>query len=153
MPDSKHPRCHPLLVDDDRDFMILLRRGLEKAGVPRSQIRSCYDGDEAVKTLSGDGAIPSFVLLDLHLPGRTGLEVLEWIRSAPPGLARVPVFMLTSSSEPDHVSRAFQLGVRSYFIKPPDVPGLEVLLQGILADWVGRHRHAVVPGGIDPRLP
>jgi len=151
MPDVKHPRCHPLLVDDDRDYMVVLRRCFEKVGVPGSQIQSCTNGDEAIQVLSGGGEIPSFVLLDLHLPRRTGLEVLEWIRSAPPPLAEVPVFMLTSSSEPVDVSRAFELRVRSYFIKPPEAPGLEIVLEAILADWIGRRRHAVVAGRLEGR--
>jgi CheY-like chemotaxis protein len=140
MSSFKHPHCHPLLVDDDSNYMLLLARSFERIGVPPYQIRSCVDGDQAIKLLSGGGWIPSFVLLDLQMPQRSGLEVLEWIRSAPPPLAEVPVFMLTLSSEPDQVSRAFELRVRSYFIKPLDVHDLEVVLEGILADWIGRAR-------------
>lgn len=133
-----------MLVDDDRDYVLLLGRCFEKIGVLRSQIRSCFDGEEAIKFLSPIKFIPSFVLLDIQMPRRTGLEVLEWMRSAPPQMAEVPIFMLTSSSEPGHVSRAFELGVRSYFIKPLEVDELEVVLEGILASWIGRHRTTVL---------
>lgn len=132
--------CHPLVVDDDPDFMVLLRRSLEKAGIPRSQVRSCVDGEEAIQLLSRDGWMPSFVLLDHNMPRRSGLEVLEWIRSAAPPLASVPVFMLTSSSQSDHVARAFQLGVGSYFIKPLGLHELEGVVEGIVAYWKNPRR-------------
>ena len=153
MSSFKHPHCHPLLVEDDRDYLLLLNRSLVRSGVPGSQIRSCFDGDQAIKLLSGGGWIPSFVLLDMKMPVRSGLEVLEWIRSAPAPLAEVPVFMLTMDSEPGQVSRAFQLRVRSYFIKPLDVHDLEVFLEGILADWIGRARTAAMSGRPATTLP
>ena len=153
MSSFKHPHCHPLLVEDDGDYNLLLNRSLVTLGVPGSQIRSCFNGDQAIKLLSGGAWIPSFVVLDLNMPVRSGLEVLEWIRSAQPPLAEVPVFMLTLDSEPEQVSRAFQLRVRSYFIKPLDVHDLEVVLEGILADWIGRTRSAAMGGRPATTLP
>lgn len=148
---EKRPDCHPLVVDDDQDFTRLLLRCLGKVGVPQSQVRSCADGEEAVALLADGDWIPSFVLLDLHMPRRNGLEVLEWIRSAPLPLSKVPVFMLTSSSDPDHVARAFQLGVGSYFIKSLDIHDLEGILEGIVAFWKSPRRNAVLPGILPPR--
>lgn len=147
MPEVKYPDCHPLFVDDDIDFTLLLRRSLEKVGVPRSQIKSCLDGEEAISLLSRNGWMPSFVLLDLHMPRRSGLEVLEWIRSTPP-LAALPVFMMTTSSNPEHVSRAFELGVGSYFIKPMEIHALEGVLEGIVAYWKSRSRSDIVLGSL-----
>ena len=150
-PDIKHQDCHPLVVDDDSDFILILKRSLERVGVPRPQIRSCADGDEAITLLSKGDWTPSFVMLDLHMPRRTGLEVLEWIRSTSPPLASIPVFMLTTSSEPDHVSRAFQLGVGSYFIKPLELHALEGVLEGIVAYWKSSRRSAVIRGSLEPK--
>lgn len=150
MPFPKHPECHPLIVDDDRDFRLMLKRSLERLGVPRSQIRSCADGEDAISLLSIDPRLPSFVLLDLQMPRRTGLEVLEWIRSAPAPLGRVSVFMLTSSSDPDHVARAFRAGIGSYFIKPAGLQDLETVLEAILAHWHRRHRPGLIQGSLKP---
>lgn len=150
MTDIRFSDCHPLLVDDDADFTLLVRRCLERAGVPRLQIRSCADGDEAVDRLGLDLALPSFVLLDLHMPRRSGLDVLEWIRSAPGPLADLSVYMLTSSSDPADVARAFQLGVGSYFIKPMDNAALNGVLTGIVAYWSSRARPSVMRGSLSP---
>lgn len=145
----KHPDCQPLIVDDDRDFRLLLKRGLEKTGIPRWQIRTCGDGGEAISLLSIDSWVPSFVLLDLNMPGRTGLEVLQWIRSAAQPLGGVPVFMMTSDANPDHVSQAFRAGIGSYFIKPLDLQTLDLMLEGIVAHW-RRHCPGLIRGGFRP---
>jgi CheY-like chemotaxis protein len=150
LPPVKYPDCHPLIVDDDPDFIFLITRSLERVGVPRLQVRSSQNGEEAIKLLSKDDWIPSVILLDLHMPRRNGLEVLEWIRSASSPMSQVPVFMLTSDSHPDHVARAFQLGVGSYFIKPTEVGTLEDVLEGILAYWKSRHRPALIRGSLRP---
>lgn len=142
-------RCHPLVVDDDPDFTVLLRRCLEKVGVPRLQIRSSIDGEDAIRVLSKDGEIPSFILLDLHMPRRSGLEVLEWVRSATPPLSKALVFMLTSSSSPDHMARAFELGIGSYFIKPLEISALERILEGIVAYWNRRDWTGIIPGNME----
>jgi len=141
--------CHPFIVDDDADFVFLLKRGLERAGIPGGQIGHAPDGDEAIRQLSERPQPPSFVLLDLHMPGRSGLEVLEWVRSTEP-LARVPVFMLTSDDDPRHVSHAFRLGVESYFLKPAHLRALEDLLHGIVSGWRAPSRPGPLRGSLRP---
>lgn len=145
------PDCHPLVVDDDPNFILLLRRSLAKLGVPLSQVRSCADGDEAVRVLS-DNWMPSFVLLDLEMPKRSGLEVLEWIRFSKP-LATIPIFLLTSSAKPEHVARAFELGAGSYFIKPMELRGLEGILESILGYWKSRSHSSIIRGSVEPPRP
>jgi DNA-binding response OmpR family regulator len=122
----------PLIVEKDPNFSHLLRRGLAKAGVGPSQAYFASDGDEAIRILSEREEPPSFVILDLHLPKRSGLDVLEWIRSIP-RFSSLHVFMMTVDSTPESVSRAFELGVSSYFIKPAHVDDLDGLLAGIIA--------------------
>jgi len=141
--------CHPFIVDDDLDFVFLLKRGLERAGIPGGHIGHAADGDEAIRQLSERPLPPSFVLLDLHMPGRSGLEVLEWVRSTEP-LARVPVFMLTSDDDPRTVSHAFRLGVESYFLKPARLRVLEDLLNGILSAWRAPSRPRLLRGSLNP---
>jgi len=146
---EQYADCHPLIVEDDQDFTRILTRTLEMVGVPRLQIRSCSNGEEAIALLAKGERKPSYLTLDLHMPKRSGLEVLEWIRSSAP-IADLPVFMLTNSSDPDHINRAFQLGVESYFIKPTDLKDLEEILQGIVAFWKARHRTRVIRGSLSP---
>jgi CheY-like chemotaxis protein len=63
--------------------------------------------------------MPRLVLLDIKMPGTDGFDVLQWIRLQP-GLAGLPVVMLTSSDEIRDVNRAYQLGANSFLVKPLD---------------------------------
>jgi CheY-like chemotaxis protein len=144
----RYESCCPLIVDDDSDFRLLLRRAFLKAGVPDGNLRTACDGEEAIRILSTptSSLATSFVLLDLHLPGKSGLEVLSWIRgfSACP---EMPAFLLTSSEEPEHVGRAYDLRTDSYFIKPRDFSDLEKIVQGMLGYWHARG-HRRIPGSL-----
>jgi len=128
-----------LLVEDDADDVLLMRRAVKKAGLP-DLLKVVDDGDEAVAYLSGDGdpagaAPPSFVLLDLKIPKRSGFEVLAWIRSRP-GLRRVPVIVLTSSNDKNDVDRAYELGANAYLIKPAAYNDLVELLKAVATFWI-----------------
>jgi CheY-like chemotaxis protein len=114
-----------LLVEDDADDQVLIRRAFGRARLA-NPLRILPDGDAAVAYLGGAGAFadraanppPAVVLLDLKLPRRSGLEVLEWLRARPAPLGRTPVVVLTSSRESDDVRRAYDLGANSYLVKP-----------------------------------
>lgn len=113
-----------LLVEDDLNDVLLVKRAFGKAGVG-APIRVVNDGQAAMDYLAGRGGyadrtthpLPSLVLLDLKLPRKSGHEVLEWLR-AQPALNRVPVVVLTSSRESIDVNRAYDLGANSYLVKP-----------------------------------
>jgi two-component system response regulator len=80
------------------------------------------DGREAIDTLaeSVNGASekpPDLILLDLHLPKVSGLEVLQWIR-ADQRLKEVPVVVLTGIREDRSLVELHRLGVRGYWVKP-----------------------------------
>ena len=66
---------------------------------------------------------PHLVLLDLHMPGMDGFEVLDMIRHAP-GYETLPVVMLTASHDKEHRRRALQLGVTDFLTKPIDLAEL-----------------------------
>lgn len=114
-----------LLVEDDSNDVLLLQRAFRKAGVTY-QVQVAADGDIAVAYLSGDRQfadrkthpLPTLILLDLKLPRRNGLEVLQWIRQQPEQIQRIPVVVLTSSNLSDDVNRAYALGATSYIAKP-----------------------------------
>lgn len=75
-------------------------------------------GEEALDALSGaSGSGIDLVLLDLYLPGISGLEVMERMQ-ATPGLANVPVVMVTTEREKPKVIEALRAGARNYIVKP-----------------------------------
>ena len=101
------------------------------------------DGDKAVAYLSGQGPyadwdqypLPVLLLLDLKLPRRSGLEILEWL-CRQEGLKRLPVVVLTSSKESADVNRAYDLGANSYLVKPVDFDPLLEMVKTLGLYWV-----------------
>jgi DNA-binding response OmpR family regulator len=104
-------------VDDDNEFAELYAHWLRRAGFIQPIVR-CPDGKRALHYFStiDPQAAPHVILLDLHMPHMTGLEVLHWVRQnyRPQNVA---VYLLTSSEDPAHKSHAVLNGVTDYLIK------------------------------------
>ncbi|MEO6035484.1 MAG: response regulator [Verrucomicrobiota bacterium] len=100
-------------------------------------------GQEAVDYLAGVGKyedrakhpLPSLIFLDLKLPFKHGLEVLQWIREQP-FLDLVLVIVLTSSSEQRDIQQAYRLGARSFLVKPPATEMFLELMLSLKSYWV-----------------
>jgi two-component system, response regulator len=115
-----------LLVEDNPSDIELTQRALARSHVA-NELVVAQDGQEALDYIFGRGsyagrqapALPSIVLLDLHLPIVSGLDVLRAIR-ADPRTHRMPVVILTSSKEGEEVAAGYDLGVNSYIQKPVD---------------------------------
>src|SRR5690242_11433366 len=108
----------PFVVEDDDDFALFLRRAFLKAGVPPENIRRYRDGEGALAHLTSIDVIrPSALLVDIDLPGMTGLSVLERVRACE-GLTNLPAFILSGRNDGDLVAAALALGVRGYWVKP-----------------------------------
>ena len=130
-----------LLVDDCENDVLLMCTVFERAGLGQP-LRFARDGEQAVAYLSGEGVygdrikfpLPAAMLLDLNMPGKNGFEVLAWIR-AQPGLKRLPVYVLSASSRPEDIRRAYDLGANSYLVKPGTLDGLMHLAK-ILVAWL-----------------
>jgi CheY-like chemotaxis protein len=114
-----------LYAEDDEMDVIFMRRAWQRAGLD-NPLHVVNDGREAEEYLSAR-PIPSLVLLDLHLPMTTGLDILKWIREQPP-LRTLRVILFTSSKLPSHMQRAEALGATTYWVKPSDPRKLEEML-------------------------
>lgn len=112
-----------LLVEDNLSDIELTRRALQKSHVPcRLVVKE--DGLDALGYLMDDCSapdlcLPSLILLDLKLPRMEGLELLKEIKSNP-YTKRLPVVILTSSSETADINACYDLGANSYIRKPVD---------------------------------
>lgn len=131
-----------LLVEDDPDQIVLIQRAFMEAKLV-NPLRVVRDGAEAIDYLSGAGGfadrtrhpLPSLILLDLRLPKKSGLEVLEWLRGDPT-LKNTPVVVLTSSSERADIDKAYALGVNAYLVKPVRFADLLELVKGVGMYWM-----------------
>jgi len=101
-----------LIVEDDPDIAELIARYLEKAGHRTLQTASGVDGLARARA-----ARPDLVVLDLMLPGMSGLAVCESLR-ADPELASVPVIMVTARGEESDKVAGLELGADDYVTKP-----------------------------------
>ena len=117
-----------LLVEDNPDDVELTRIAFAEAKIANNLV-VVGDGVEALDYLFARGAyadrdatdLPSIVLLDLNLPKVDGREVLQAIRSSDnERMRRLPVVVLTTSTEPFDVETSYALGVNSYIRKPVD---------------------------------
>jgi chemotaxis family two-component system response regulator Rcp1 len=127
-----------LLVEDNAGDVRLTREALREADVA-VELTAVPDGEQALAFLRNEGAHasavrPDLILLDLNLPKKNGLEVLEEIRRDPE-LRTTPVIMLTTSASMRDVAASYDRGVNCYVVKPLDLDDFTGLVQAINGFW------------------
>lgn len=134
----------PIMVliaeDSDLDFQLLEHALRETKS--HIQVRRASDGFLAVEYLKGEGAFsdrldhpfPHVIIVDLKMPRMSGFEVLEWIRDNP-HCRVIPTIVLSTSTEPEDVQRAYELGANTYFTKPSGLPDLQSLCFHLAEYW------------------
>lgn len=137
-----------LFVDDDPDDRFLFRKAWIEAGIG-NPLRTLDNGQEACDYLGGAGKyadrasfpLPALVLLDIKMSGRSGFEVLEWIRGRAPSKL-LPVIMMTASTSPVDAAQAYRLGANSFVIKPSSVAELIELAAALKSWWLNFNEYA-----------
>ena len=133
-----------LMVEDSPEDYEATRRAFSKAKLA-NPIKRCKDGDEALAYLEsmaengGDreessDKLPGLILLDLNLPGTDGREVLAKIK-AHHRLKKIPVVVLTTSSDERDIEKCYDWGANSYVLKPVDIDGFMTAIQRIKDYW------------------
>jgi CheY-like chemotaxis protein len=131
-----------LLIEDNGDDVALIRRAFKKCNII-NPLQVLSDGDRVVDYLAGHGAyadrdrypLPVLIVLDLKLPKKSGLEVLEWVRGASL-IKRIPVVILTSSRESRDLNTAYDPGVNSYLVKPVNFDDLQKVVARLHVYWI-----------------
>jgi CheY-like chemotaxis protein len=118
-----------LLVEDSPTDAALTMRAFKRAGIA-NPLSVARDAEEAMEILFGNGryssrgpARPQFILLDLNLPGMSGLEFLRRAKGYP-STRHIPVVVLTASRSDQMIRECGRLGAESYIIKPLSVESL-----------------------------
>ncbi len=114
-----------LLVDDNEFVLRPLSRYLGEAGY---RVLEARNGEEALGRV---GAGVDLVILDVMMPGLSGIEVLERLRAAYSD-DELPVIMATASSGSEQIVLAFELGANDYITKPLDFPVVKARIQSRL---------------------
>ncbi len=142
-----------LLAEDDPNDVLLIRRAFERNHVA-NRVQVVRDGEEALAYLSGQAPfadrqrhpLPVLMLMDLKMPRKSGLEVLEWVRQQP-GLKRLPIIVLTSSNQSPDINRAYELGANSYLVKPAGFDSLLDLVKNLDMYWLILNEKPELQGG------
>ena len=137
-----------LLVEDNPDDEVLTLRALKKASVA-NRIEVVRDGAEALDFVFGSGKyagrdlndMPQLMLLDLKLPKVSGLQVLERIR-ADERTKRIPVVILTSSTEPVDIKSGYDLHANSFVSKPVNFQDFSEVVERLGLYWLLVNQHA-----------
>ena len=113
-----------LIVENDPAASRLTQEAFRETGVTEG-VRCVPDGEEALDLLRGRGKYtghphPDIIFLDLHLPKKSGLEVLKEIK-ATERLQAIPVVVISGSDDPREVREAYELHASCYIRKPNDL--------------------------------
>ncbi|HVE41615.1 MAG TPA: response regulator [Planctomycetota bacterium] len=130
-----------LVVEDDEDAAGLLKKALENAGFNSLDLSTSFE--DAVARLSGQGSygdreknpLPFLLFLNLDLSGKSGYELLEWLRSRPE-LRNIIVVAQSPSESPEDIRRAYGLGANSYVTTPSTFEELQQLVNAVRQYWV-----------------
>ena len=113
-----------LVAEDDENDVLLLERAFRKNGIDMP-LQVCQDGAEAMAYLRAEGKyqdrdkypFPRVLITDLKMPRCSGFDLLKWLKEHPE-CSVIPTIVFSSSTHPEDVTRAYQLGVNCYFQKP-----------------------------------
>ncbi len=127
-----------LIVDDDLSQLYLMESLLRDLGL-QHKCHYASNGEQALDLLHRthpfeNAPRPSLILLDLNMPGMSGREVLERIKSDPQ-LRSIPTIVLSSSLAPKDVNACYQQHANAYIHKPMDIDETLQLLSGIDRFW------------------
>ena len=123
-----------LLVEDNPGDVRFTSEVLKEAQV-RNNLSVAKDGVEAIAFLRREGQFldaprPDLILLDLNLPKKNGLEMLNEIKNAD-DLKAIPVVILTTSEAEQDINKSFDLSANCYITKPIDVERLTMVMNSI----------------------
>jgi len=130
-----------LVVDDDPGVITLVERGLKEEG---HEVISARHGVQALRIMQEKR--PNLVILDIIMPGTSGLEVCQRMRRSP-GLCEVPILFLTRKDDIEDRIEGLKAGADDYLGKPFDLRELQWRVRAILRSMLETPRDAVLSIG------
>jgi len=123
-----------LLVEDNPGDVTLVKEGLKGLGSDLT-LHVQTDGRDALRFLEAAQPRPDLIILDLNVPGITGHEILQYVKSHPQ-LRRIPVVIFSSSGAARDVAKAYELCANGYVEKPVDLDEFFAAVAEIEHFWV-----------------
>lgn len=125
-----------LLVEDNPGDVRLTQEALKESDIP-TNVDVAVDGEEAIEYLIQRAPVnekPDLILLDLNLPKKNGLEVLETIKHHD-NLKHIPVIIITSSEAEFDITKSYDLHANCYISKPVEFDEFNEVVQNIVRFW------------------
>src|SRR5262249_17318273 len=131
-----------LIAEDDETMQVLIQRAYDNLSLA-VPMHFVSDGQELIDYLEGRGhfsdrrtyPFPALILLDLRMPRKNGLEVLEWLGKS--AFKDIVVVMFSGSDLERDVREAYRLGANSFIHKPTTFSDLQHVLSAIHHYWFG----------------
>jgi CheY-like chemotaxis protein len=127
-----------LLIEDDPDDIELIVRTLQQSHI-RNKVIVLRDGVEAIDYFFGGTnatpIMPQIILLDLNLPGVSGLDLLRRLRSEEK-TKHLPIIVLSASDDSPDIKASYELGANSYIRKPVDFAQFTLAVQKLGLYWL-----------------
>ena len=130
------------IVDDDQSIRFVLEKALAREHLPTRSFSNARDVLSALATSSDEDG-PQILVSDIRMPGGSGLDLLEKVKSRLPGL---PVIIMTAFSDLDSAVSAFQGGAFEYLPKPFDLPAAVELIRRAVEE---SQREEISEEGVD----
>jgi len=124
-------------ADDDQDDLDLFVEATKRIAPASLKLNTASSGEKLLSIIEQDTHTPGWriVFLDINMPGKTGFDVLQHIRTMPAS-ATTAVLMYSTSSNLELVAKSQVLGANHYIVKPNRFDELCMLLERIIAiDW------------------
>ncbi|WLS02388.1 response regulator [Shinella oryzae] len=121
-----------IVVDDDPVDVRFVLRAFSDAG---STLDITHVSDAKAASDRLDAEVFDYILLDINMPGTSGVDLLKRLRSQP-RTAVTPVIMLSSSSSMIDINRAYESGANAYAVKPSTLSGYREFAEGFTRFWV-----------------
>lgn len=115
-----------LIADDDRVWTEFIATVLRKRGF---EILMAFDGVQA--TMSAMQRLPDLIVLDIQMPGGTGVDALKRIKMSTK-TATIPVVVVSGSTDPSAARAVAELGVTTFLTKPATAHDVENAVCGLL---------------------
>ena len=136
-----------LLVEDYPHDALFVMRSFRHAGVP-NQLQIVESAEAAIQYLSASDPyadrtkhpLPGILIVDVRLPGLSGLDLLKWLQTRPE-LALMPVVMMAGTEKENDVRQALQLGAAAYLVKGQDMSVLVQMVLNARLDWASEMVH------------
>ncbi|MBT8218694.1 MAG: response regulator [Bacteroidia bacterium] len=133
-----------VIVEDNPAEAKLAEFAFKELAIP-NQILIFSEGQEFLNYLESNGCENiAFTLLDLNMPGMSGLEILQSIRNNF-SFRALPILVFSSSGFEDEIEECYQLGAKAYIRKPMDYLRFKEILEATYNFWVGQN---IQPGRI-----